>query len=167
MFWWGLVVRACARGRSCDEVLDDGGAGKNSPAAGGDAGGRRGRHSHVNLQFSCSFFLQGEEAPNGRLCERAGRGDMPGAAWETPDSALGGDCNRRWNLLGGCCPESCSWERQLQAGGGGFRGLDGFAEVLSLLGCRGTHGCGTAGGGRAARGGNCVVTFCIYQTAFW
>ena len=26
---------------------------------------------------------------------------MLGAAWETPDSALGGDCNSRWNLLGG------------------------------------------------------------------
>ena len=104
MFWWWLVVRACARGCSCDEVLDDGGAGKESPAAEGDAGGRRGRHSHVNMQFSCSFFLQGEEAPNGRLCKRAGRGDMLGAAWETPDSALGGDCNRRWNLLGGLLP---------------------------------------------------------------
>ena len=76
MFWWGLVVRACARGRSCDEVLDDGGAGKDSPAAGGDAGSRRGRHSHVNMQFSCSFFLQSEGTQNGRLRERAGRSDV-------------------------------------------------------------------------------------------
>ena len=58
----------------------------------------------MNLHFSCSFFLQGEEAPNGRLCERAGRGDMLGAAWETPDNALVGDCNRRWILLGGLLP---------------------------------------------------------------
>ena len=35
----------------------------------------------MNLQFSCSFFLQGEGTPNGRLRERAGRWDMF-AAWE-------------------------------------------------------------------------------------
>ena len=54
----------------------------------GDAGGRRGCQSHVNLQFSCSFFLQGEGIPNGRLCERAGRYMVLGVAWETLD-ALG------------------------------------------------------------------------------
>ena len=58
------------------------------PVAGGNAGGRRGCQSHVNLQFSCSFFLQGEGIPNGRLCERAGRYMVLGAVWETPD-ALG------------------------------------------------------------------------------
>jgi hypothetical protein len=42
----------------------------------------------VNLQFSCSFFLQGEGIPNGRLRERAGRYVVLDAAWETLD-ALG------------------------------------------------------------------------------
>ena len=100
MFWWGLVVRACARGRSCDEVLDDGGAGKDSPAAGGDAGSRRGRHSHVNMQFSCSFFLHGEEAPNERLCERAGRcvgdaGQRSGRRLQPPMELAGGVAARK------------------------------------------------------------------------
>jgi hypothetical protein len=36
-------------------------------------------------------------------------------------------------LLEDCCPESCSWDRQLQAGGGSFRNFGGFAEILSLL----------------------------------
>jgi hypothetical protein len=104
-------------------VLDDGGAGKDSPAAGGDAGGRRGRHSHVNMQFSCSFFLHGEEAPNERLCEWAGRRDMLGAAWETPDSALGGDCNSRWNLLGGVAA------RKVVAGNGSSKPLAAVSGV--------------------------------------
>ena len=45
-------------------------------AAGGDAGGRRGCQSHVNLQFSCSFFLQSEGTQNGRLRKRTGRLDV-------------------------------------------------------------------------------------------
>jgi len=52
------------------------------PAAGGEAGGRRGCQSHGNLQFSCPFFPQGEGTPNGRLRERAGRLDMVSAAGE-------------------------------------------------------------------------------------
>jgi hypothetical protein len=55
------------------------GARASLPAARGDAGGRRSCQSHVNLQFSCSFFLQGEGTPNGRLRERAGRLDAWGA----------------------------------------------------------------------------------------
>ena len=35
----------------------------------------------MNLQFSCSFFLQGEGTPNGRLRERAGRLDVLDVAW--------------------------------------------------------------------------------------
>jgi hypothetical protein len=62
----------------------------------------------VNLQFSCSFFLQGEGTPNGRLRERAGRLDVLDEAWEALDSAMRGDCGRRWRLLGDCCPESGS-----------------------------------------------------------
>ena len=63
---------------------------ESSPVVGGgEAGNRRGRQSHVNLQLSCSFFLQGKGTPNGRLRERAGRWDMLDAAWETSESALG------------------------------------------------------------------------------
>ena len=139
MFWWGLVVRACARGRSCDEMLDDGGAGNDSPAAEGDAGGRRGCQSHVNLQFSCSFFLQGEGIPNGRLCERAGRVDGLDVAWESLDSTMCWDCSRRRNLMGCCCLENYSWDQRLQADGGGFHGSGGFAEILSLPGVAGAR----------------------------
>ena len=64
------------------------GARASLPAVGENAGGCRGRQSHVNLQFSWSFFLQGEGIPNGRLRERAGRYMALGAVWETPD-ALG------------------------------------------------------------------------------
>jgi hypothetical protein len=39
----------------------------------------------VNLQFSCSFFLQGEGIPNGRLRERAGSYMVLDAAWEVLD----------------------------------------------------------------------------------
>jgi hypothetical protein len=69
-----------ARGRSRAEVLSEWGR-ESSPVARGKADGRRGRRSHVNLQFSCSFFLQGEGIPNGRLRERAGRLDVLGVAW--------------------------------------------------------------------------------------
>ena len=108
---WGLVVRACRCGRECSrgEVLGDGGgAMESSPVARGKAGGRRGRRSHVNLQFSCSFFLQGEGTPNGRLRERAGRLDVLDEAREALDIAMIGDGDRRWRLLGDCCPESGS-----------------------------------------------------------
>ncbi len=44
----------CARETKCCVM----GARASLPAAGGHAGGRRGCHSHGNLQFSCSFFLQ-------------------------------------------------------------------------------------------------------------
>ncbi len=61
MCWWGLVVRACgcdANARAAKSwAMEE--AWESSPVAGGDAGGLRGRQSHVNLQFSCSFFLQG------------------------------------------------------------------------------------------------------------
>ena len=68
---------------------------ESSPVARGKAGGRRGRRSHVNLQFSCSFFLQGEGTPNGRLRERAGRLDVLDVeCWGALDSALCGDCDR-------------------------------------------------------------------------
>ena len=62
----------------------------------------------MNLQFSCSFFLQGEGTPNGRLRERAGRLDVLDEAREALDIAMIGDGDRRWRLLGDCCPESGS-----------------------------------------------------------
>ena len=94
MCWGGLAVRACGCGqeRLRGEVLGyGGGAGELTcrRLGGGEAGNRRGRQSHVNLQLSCSFFLQGKGTPNGRLRERAGRWDMLDAAWETSESALG------------------------------------------------------------------------------
>ena len=67
---------------------------ESSPVARGKAGGRRGRRSHVNLQFSCSFFLQGEGTPNGRLRERAGRLDVLDEEWEALDSAMCEDRGR-------------------------------------------------------------------------
>ena len=72
---WRLGVRVYARGRSRDEVLGDGSA-RAYLLSGRDAGSRQGCQFHVNLQFSCSFFLQGEGTPNGRLRERAGRWDV-------------------------------------------------------------------------------------------
>ena len=75
------------------------------PVAGGGAGSRRGCQSHMNLQFSCSFFLQGEGTPNGRLCERAGRGDVLGAAWRALESALRGGLRSLMELAGGLRPE--------------------------------------------------------------
>jgi hypothetical protein len=71
---------ACVRARVLARVLARRSAGRwgrgRLLAAGGDAGGRRGCQSHVNLQFSCSFFLQSEGTQNGRLRERAGRSDV-------------------------------------------------------------------------------------------
>ena len=84
------------------------GARASLPVAGGDAGGRRGCQSHVNLQFSCSFFLQGEGIPNGRLCKRARRFDGVDAAWESLDSAMCWDCGRRRKFIGCGGSESCS-----------------------------------------------------------
>ncbi len=92
------------------------------------------------LQFSCSFFLQGEGTPNGRLRERAGRLDVLDVAWGSAGLAMIGDCDHRWSLLGDCCPESGSWERQLPAGGGGSRSFGGVAEILSSLGLLGLRG---------------------------
>jgi hypothetical protein len=94
----------------------------------------------VNLQFSCSFFLQGEGTPNGRLRERAGRLDVLDVAWGSAGLAMIGDCDHRWSLLGDCYPEGGSWERQLQAGGGGSRSFGGVAEILSSLGLLGLRG---------------------------
>ena len=74
-------MRLGARGRPLGDMLGDGGR-ESLPIAGEKAGGRRGCQSHVNLQFSCSFFLQGEGTPNGRLRERAGRLAMVGAGGE-------------------------------------------------------------------------------------
>jgi hypothetical protein len=51
-----------------------------------------------------------------------------------------GDCDRRWSLLGDCCPESGSRGQQLQAGGGGSRSFGGSAEILSSLGLLGWRG---------------------------
>ena len=81
------------------------GARGSLPVAGEKAGGRRGRQSHMNLQFSCSFFLQGEGTPNGRLRERAGRLDMVGAGGSAMDSAMRWDCGRRRKSFGRCCLE--------------------------------------------------------------
>ena len=103
------------------------------PVAGEKAGGRRGCQSHVNLQFSCSFFLQGEGTPNGRLRERAGRLDMVDAGGGALDSAMRWDCGRRRKLCGRCCLERCCRDRQLQVEGGDARSFGGFAEILSLL----------------------------------
>ena len=112
-----------------------------------EAGGRRGCQSHVNLQFSCSFFLQGEGTPNGRLRERAGRWYVV-AARDAMDSALGEDCGRVRNCSGRCGPGSCSWDRQLKVDGGGFHGFDGVAEIFRLRWSRGSCG----GGAGAQRG---------------
>ena len=109
------------------------GASESLPVAGGDAGGRRGCQSHVNLQFSCSFFLQGEGTPNGRLRERAGRLDMVGAGGSALDSAMRGDCGRRRKLLGHCCLGWCYRDRQFQGDSGGVRSFGGFAEISGSL----------------------------------
>ena len=83
-------VRVRARALAWRSAGRWGEARESSPVVGGgEAGNRRGRQSHVNLQLSCSFFLQGKGTPNGRLRERAGRWDMLDAAWETSESALG------------------------------------------------------------------------------
>ena len=43
----------------------------------------------MNLQFSCSFFLQGEGISNGRPCASGlGAWDMPEDCGDVPDSAL-------------------------------------------------------------------------------
>ena len=42
----------------------------------------------MNLQLSCSFFLQGEGTPNGRQRERTGRWYVLDVVWEAPDGAL-------------------------------------------------------------------------------
>ena len=112
---------------------------ESSPVARGKADGRRGRRSHVNLQFSCSFFLQGEGIPNGRLRERAGRLDMVSAAGRALDSAMRWDCGRRRKLRGRCCLECGCRDRQLQADGGGFRSFGEFAEISRLLWLRGAQ----------------------------
>ena len=65
----------------------------------------------MNLQFSCSFFLQDEGTQNGRLRMRAGRLDVLDEAWGVLDGALCGDYGRRWNLLRDRWPESGSWEQ--------------------------------------------------------
>ena len=127
------------------------GARASLPVAEGDAGGRRGCQSHVNLQFSCSFFLQGEGIPNGRLCERAGRVDGLDVAWESLDSTMCWDCGCRRNLMGCCCIENNSWDQRLQADGGGFHGSGGFAEILRLPCLPGMHG-GSADGARCGIG---------------
>ena len=98
----GASVRAQTVARRCVGWM---GARASLPAVGENAGGCRGRQSHVNLQFSCSFFLQGEGTPNGRLRERAGRLDVLDEEWEALDSAMRGNCDRRWRLLGDRCPE--------------------------------------------------------------
>jgi hypothetical protein len=76
-----LGARACRAGRGLQREEEW----RGSVA---EAGGRRDRQSHMNLQVSCSFFLQGEGAPNGRLRERAGR-------WNMLDASRG-RCMARW-----------------------------------------------------------------------
>ncbi len=100
----------------------------------------------MNLQFSCSIFMQGKGTPNGRLRERAGRGDMLDAVWGTSERALGRDYGRRWNLLGGCWPESGSCSSKPIAADPG--GCGGFAEILSLLWLRCGAGGAAPGGGK-------------------
>ncbi len=109
------------------------GARASLPVAEGDAGGRRGCQSYVNLQFSCSFFLQGEGIPNGRLRERAGRYVVLDAARGDAGCARGKDCSRERRLKLRCCAESCRGEQWLQADGGGTRGSGVFAEILRFL----------------------------------
>ena len=154
---------ACVRARVLARVLARRSAGRwgraRLLAAGGDAGGRRGCQSHVNLQFSCSFFLQGKGTPNGRLRERAGRLDVRDVAWGSAGLAMIGDGDHRWSLPGDCCPASGSWERQLQAGGGGSRSFGGVAEILSSAGVAGVARQRAPGGARcgSATGGRVVV----------
>ena len=95
----------------------------------------------MNLQFSCSFFLQSEGTQNGRLRERAGRSDVLAVA-ERADSALCGDCGCRWKLPGSCCPEDCCWDQELQASGGGSRSFGGFAKRLRLQELQGLRSSG-------------------------
>jgi hypothetical protein len=92
-----LVVRACghagagANARAAKSwAMEE--AWESSPVAGGDASGRRGRQSHVNLQFSSSFFVQDSGTPNGRLRERAARLDVLDGAWRALDCSLCWDC---------------------------------------------------------------------------
>ena len=79
--------------------------------------------------------------------EGTGRLDVLNVSWSALDSALGGDCGRRWKLLVGCCPEGGNCYRQLQPGGGGSRSFSGEAEILSLVRLLGMR-CSGAGGGR-------------------
>ncbi len=126
----GASVRAQTVARRCVGWM---GARASLPTVGENAGGRRGRQSHVNLQFSCSFFLQGEGIPNGRLRERAGRYVVLDAARETLEIANSRDCSRERILMGRCCAESCRGKQDLQADSGGFRSFDGFIEILRIL----------------------------------
>ena len=60
------------------------------------------------------------------------------------DSALCGDCGRRWKFPGSCCPEDCCWDQELQASGGGS---NGFAKILGLPGLQGLRSSGAPAGG--------------------
>ena len=63
MCWGGLAERACGCGqeRLRGEVLGDGGGAGELTCRRGEAGNRRGRQSHVNLQLSCSFLTRDSE----------------------------------------------------------------------------------------------------------
>ena len=63
------------------------------------------------------------------------------------DSALCGDCGRRWKFPGSCCPEDCCWDQELQASGGGSRSFDGFAKILGLPGLQGLRSSGAPAAG--------------------
>jgi hypothetical protein len=56
----------------------------------GDQGAGAQQKRRLLLQFSCSFFLQGEGTPNGCLRERAGCWDELDVVWEAPNGALWG-----------------------------------------------------------------------------
>jgi len=62
------------------------------------------------------------------------------------DSALCGDCGRRWKLPGSCCPEDCCWDQELQASGGGSRSFGGFANILRLQELQGLRSSGAPAG---------------------
>jgi hypothetical protein len=139
MCWWGLAARACRCRREClrGEVLGDGGGA-------GELTCRRrrcGRSSRPPVPCEPAVFLFVLSAGLGdseRTPARAGWAlGWLDVVWEALGNAMRGDCSRRWDLLEGCCPESCSWDRQLQAGGGSFRNFGGFAEILGLLGLPG------------------------------
>jgi hypothetical protein len=116
----------------------------------------------VNLQFSCSFFLQGEGAPNGRLSEQVGRCDVLDVAWEALDSAMCEERGRSWKLLGGCCPENCSWDRELQSWWRWFPEFRRIRRDIEFAGLPGYDAAAQRAVGTQSGGGDCIVTCFLY-----